>query len=109
MKAGAPFLKGSRSMSVTGLGALVLVIPTLHDGLLRSVGLETSAITAVGLMGLVAFKLIKALVGDRTSPVAELNGLDVPEMGVPGYAGVKLDRYAETPLPRKTAATFNGK
>jgi Amt family ammonium transporter len=63
------------------------------------VGVLTN-IVAVGLMGYVTFKVIKAIVGDRTTANAELNGLDVPEMGVVGYSGVKMDKYSETPLPR---------
>jgi ammonium transporter, Amt family len=54
----------------------------------------------VGIIGFIVFKLIDILVGNRVSPEAELDGLDIPEMGVPGYAGMKLDKYAETPLPR---------
>jgi Amt family ammonium transporter len=59
-----------------------------------------SNIAFVGLIGFLVFKLIDVTVGHRPSPVAELAGLDVPEMGVAGYAGVKLDKYSETPLPR---------
>ena len=32
------------------------------------------------------FKLIDKLIGMRTSPETELAGLDVPEIGTPGYA-----------------------
>ena len=53
----------------------------------------------VGLISWVVFKLIDALVGNRVNPHAEVDGLDVPEMGVPGYVGVKLDKHSETPLP----------
>ena len=52
----------------------------------------------VGLISLVIFKLIDAVVGNRVEPSAEIEGLDIPEMGVPGYAGIKLDKHAETPL-----------
>ena len=46
----------------------------------------------VGLISLVIFKLIDAVVGNRVEPSAEIEGLDIPEMGVPGYAGIKLDK-----------------
>ena len=29
---------------------------------------------------------------------AELYGLDLPEMGIDGYSGIKLDKNSETPL-----------
>ncbi len=54
----------------------------------------------IGLISLVVFKLIDAIVGNRVDAKAELDGLDIPEMGVPGYVGVKLDKHSETPLPR---------
>ncbi len=53
----------------------------------------------VGLISLIVFKLIDVLVGNRVEPAVELGGLDVPEMGVPGYVGIKLDKHSETPLP----------
>jgi ammonium transporter, Amt family len=54
----------------------------------------------VALIGWVVFKLIGALVGNRVTAKAELQGLDIPEMGVEGYAGIKLDKNSETPLSR---------
>ena len=53
----------------------------------------------VGLISLVMFKLIEMWVGNRVDPHAEIDGLDIPEMGVPGYVGIKLDKHSETPLP----------
>jgi ammonium transporter, Amt family len=40
----------------------------------------------VGLVSFAAFKVIDLLVGQRVSPDDELYGLDVPEMGMEGYA-----------------------
>ena len=54
----------------------------------------------VGLIALVIFKLIDAFIGNRVEPSAEIDGLDVPEMGAPGYAGIKLDKHSETPFSR---------
>ncbi len=59
-----------------------------------------SNILYVGIIGFLVFKLIDLVIGNRVSAADELNGLDVPEMGVPGYSGIKLDKYAETPLAR---------
>ena len=54
----------------------------------------------VGLAGWLVFKLLDVIVGNRVSVDFELFGLDVPEMGVEGYSGIKLDKNAETPLSR---------
>ena len=59
--------------------------------------------TYVFLISVIIFKLIDVVVGNRVRPEVELAGLDVPEMGVPGYVGVKLDKYSETPLSRGSA------
>jgi|WetSurMetagenome_2_1015567.scaffolds.fasta_scaffold32707_3 ammonium transporter, Amt family len=61
----------------------------------------------VGAMGYLVFKGTKVLFGDRPSANAELNGLDIPEMGVAGYGGIKMDKYSETPLPKATASDMN--
>jgi Amt family ammonium transporter len=54
----------------------------------------------VGVMGYIVFKLIDVTVGHRVNPMDEVEGLDIPEMGLPGYVGVKLDKYSETPMSR---------
>lgn len=54
----------------------------------------------VGLIGWVVFKVIDMIVGLRVNAKDELEGLDVPEMGVDAYAGVKMDKNSETPLSR---------
>jgi ammonium transporter, Amt family len=63
----------------------------------------------VGTIGLVVFKLTDLLVGNRVSSATELQGLDLPEMGVAGYCGVKMDKFAETPLPRAGGRTATPK
>jgi ammonium transporter, Amt family len=52
----------------------------------------------VGGISWVVFKLIEKIVGNRVSVQTEMEGLDVPEMGADGYAGIRLDKNAETPL-----------
>ncbi len=59
----------------------------------------TTNIVYVGAIGFVIFKLIDVVIGLRVSPDDEIEGLDIPEMGVAGYSGVKLDKFAETPFP----------
>ena len=46
------------------------------------------------------FKFIDKIVGNRVKPEDELLGLDLPEMGVEAYSGVKMDKNSETPLSR---------
>jgi len=59
-----------------------------------------SNIIYVGIISFIIFKLIDLVCGHRPDPEAEVYGLDVPEMGVAGYAGVKLDRNSETPISK---------
>ena len=55
----------------------------------------------VAAIGWVVFKIIGLIThGIRVSVDAELGGLDVPEMGIEGYAGVKMDKNSETPLSK---------
>jgi Amt family ammonium transporter len=54
----------------------------------------------VGLISLIIFKLIDILVGNRVDKETEMEGLDVPEVGVPGYSGIHLDKASETPVSR---------
>ena len=54
----------------------------------------------VALISLIVFKLIDALVGNRVDKDAEVEGLDIPEMGIPAYSGIHLDKASETPLSR---------
>lgn len=63
------------------------------------IGVATNLIY-VGIIGWVVFKLIDVTVGNRVPADAELRGLDIPEMGVEGYSGVKMDKNIETPLSR---------
>jgi Amt family ammonium transporter len=57
-------------------------------------------IVYVGIVGFLVFKIINLLVGNRVDAKDELEGLDIPEMGVEGYAGIKMDKNSETPLSR---------
>lgn len=54
----------------------------------------------VGAIGWVVFKLIDVTIGNRVNPDDELDGLDIPEMGVEGYCGIRLDKNSETPLSK---------
>ncbi len=63
------------------------------------IGVTTNFIV-IGAVSYIIFKLIGAGVGNRVSANTEMEGLDIPEMGVEGYAGIKMDKAAETPLSR---------
>lgn len=54
----------------------------------------------VGIVGWIVFKVIDKTVGNRVSAEDELRGLDIPEMGVVAYSGIKMDKNSETPLSR---------
>jgi len=60
----------------------------------------TANFVYIGLISLIVFKVIDLLVGNRVDGEAEVEGLDVPEMGVTGYSGVQLDKASETPMSR---------
>jgi Amt family ammonium transporter len=45
-------------------------------------------IVYVGIVAAIVYKLIDVTIGNRVSAAAEVEGLDIPEMGVPGYVGI---------------------
>ncbi len=52
----------------------------------------------LGIAGCIVFKVTDILCGGiRVSPEVEMEGLDIPEMGVQGYSGIHLDKDVETP------------
>jgi ammonium transporter, Amt family len=51
----------------------------------------------LGIVGCIVFAVIEKLVGNRVSEAVELEGLDLPEMGVPAYCGIALDKASESP------------
>jgi Amt family ammonium transporter len=63
------------------------------------IGAATNLII-VGLLGWIMFKILDKTVGLRVPAEVELYGLDLEEMGIDGYSGVKMDKNAETPLSR---------
>jgi len=63
------------------------------------IGVTTCFVT-LSVISLVVYQLAEKLVGNRVDKDVEIEGLDVPEMGVPGYAGMVMDKQSETPMPR---------
>jgi Amt family ammonium transporter len=63
------------------------------------VGVVTCFVTLT-IISVVVFKIVEAITGNRVPLQSEIEGLDIPEMGVHGYSGVVLDAFSETPHPR---------
>jgi ammonium transporter, Amt family len=60
----------------------------------------TVCFVTLSALSLVVYFIGEKLVGNRVSKEVEIEGLDVAEMGVPGYAGVVMDKQSETPMPK---------
>jgi Amt family ammonium transporter len=63
------------------------------------IGVVTCFIT-LSILSFIVYKIAEVIVGNRVSLEVEIEGLDVPEMGVPGYAGMVMDKQSETPMAR---------
>ena len=63
------------------------------------IGVATCFVT-LAVLSLIVYKIGEAIVGNRTPLEVEIEGLDVSEMGVPGYAGMVMDKQPETPMPK---------
>ncbi len=65
----------------------------------ESIGVLTCFIF-VGSLSYVVYKVIDKIVGHRVALKDEIDGLDLPEMGIAGYNGFVMDKYAETHHPK---------
>jgi Amt family ammonium transporter len=63
------------------------------------IGVTTCFVT-LAVLSLIVYSIAEKLVGNRVPKEFEIEGLDVPEMGVPGYAGMVMDKQSETPMVR---------
>ena len=63
------------------------------------IGVTTCFVT-LSVLSLVVYYIAEKLVGNRVGLDVEIEGLDVPEMGVPGYSGMVMDKQSETPMPK---------
>jgi len=61
------------------------------------IGVTTCFIT-LSILSIIVYFIAEKLVGNRVPLEVEIEGLDVPEMGVPGYGGVQMDKESETPM-----------
>jgi Amt family ammonium transporter len=60
----------------------------------------TACFVTLGILAFIVYKIVEKAVGNRVSEEVELDGLDLPEMGVAGYSGVVADKASETPRAR---------
>ena len=65
-----------------------------------------SCFIITGLLSLIVYKVVSLLTGgtQRPTEAIEIEGSDIPEMGVHGYHGFVMDKESETPHPRGHAA-----
>jgi Amt family ammonium transporter len=63
------------------------------------IGVTTCFIT-LSILSIIVYFIAEKIVGNRVSLEDEIEGLDVPEMGVPGYGGFVMDKQAETPMAK---------
>src|SRR5690349_7003743 len=61
------------------------------------IGVTTCFVT-LSALSILVYYIAEKLVGNRVSHEVEIEGLDLPEMGVPGYAGFVMDKQSETPM-----------
>ncbi|MEY2427582.1 MAG: ammonium transporter, Amt family [Verrucomicrobiota bacterium] len=60
------------------------------------IGVTTCFIT-LSIISLIVYFIAEKLAGNRVSREVEIEGLDIPEMGVMGYNGFQMDKDSETP------------
>jgi Amt family ammonium transporter len=63
------------------------------------IGVTTCFIT-LSILSIIVYFIAEKLVGNRVSLEVEIEGLDVPEMGVMGYNGFQMDKDSETPVTK---------
>jgi len=64
------------------------------------IGVTTCFIT-LSVLSIIVYYIAEKLVGNRVSLEIEIEGLDVPEMGVMGYNGFQMDKDSETPVSKQ--------
>jgi Amt family ammonium transporter len=62
------------------------------------IGVATCFIT-LSIISIIVYKIAESIAGNRAEEKSEIEGLDIPEMGLLGYSGLVFDRASETPHP----------
>ena len=65
----------------------------------ETVGVVTCFVT-LSILSIIVYKIVDVTIGNRVSEETEIEGLDIPEMGVLGYSGMVADKSSETPHAR---------
>ena len=65
----------------------------------ESIGVVTCIVT-LSILSYIVYHIAEAIFGNRVPLETEIDGLDIPEMGVPGYSGIVMDKRMEDPQPR---------
>ncbi|HZZ20550.1 MAG TPA: ammonium transporter [Opitutaceae bacterium] len=58
----------------------------------------TVCFVTLSILSIIVYYIAEKLVGNRVTVEVEIQGLDMPEMGAPGYAGLVFDKASETPI-----------
>jgi len=61
----------------------------------------TVCFVTLAILSIIVYYIAEMLVGNRVSKEIEIEGLDIPEMGVMGYNGFQMDKESETPMARE--------
>jgi Amt family ammonium transporter len=85
-------------------GATANVVGLFYGGGMGQLEAQLIALVAcvvyLAPVTLLVFWIIEKICGHRPTETVEIDGLDIPEMGSPGYNGIVLDKASETPLVR---------
>lgn len=91
------------TMNYNGLTAKGLLFGDAGQFGAQVIGTVVAFVWAFGVSWLF-FKAVDRIIGMRVSPETELAGLDVPELGLPGYSADAEPYRAPTPLPGSVTA-----
>ncbi len=85
--------KGATEMGVLGL----FYGGGFSQFIAEFIGVATCFVT-LSVLSIIVFTIVKLILGTHRVPEeVEVEGLDIPEMGIAGYCGVQLDKDSETP------------
>jgi Amt family ammonium transporter len=94
---GATEYLGTTAAALKGVTGLFYGDPKQFVAQLIAAG---ACIAYVSFISIVVYKVIEVTVGNRVKAEVEVEGLDLPEMGVAGYCGVVLDKIGESPVSK---------
>ena len=81
-------------LGAAGKGVTGLFYGDSSQFIVQIIGVVTCFIT-LAVISYIVFMIVEKTIGNRVSSKVEVEGLDIPEMGVLGYIGVKMDPASE--------------